>query len=427
VEVEAGAGQLDEDWLLSTRLAFYWFEEVDQVGCRPTGSPPEPCTTSVKAAAQLPVRFELVDQDPSDAEVVRTEDWDEPGDYFRLVRFLEYGRPHETLYARFGELGGVVLGHGTIANGYLNTVTTGDFHPGFRASANSTYGGLQVALNDVTSPHVIGLRGHVRPFRPSSFWHRLAIGVSAVSDFRAPVRLASCDGDTCGVGVRTDPAVEERTPVTLVGADVELAAVDTENWHLLPYIDLNVGGGFGGHLGTTLVASIAEEWTTELRLEGRLIGPDYLPDYFGPLYEIERFRFSGWDAPVAAPKARVAASREETAYGGYGQLAVRWAEYASLALAFSEHTATDDASAWIRLSVTPPGPVTVGAYWAKLNVDPSELTELDDSLFVSEARIAVWGPLYVHGRYDRLFQLEIDGSYVATHEWNAGAGAVFSF
>lgn len=425
VEVEAGVGQLDEDWLLSTRLAFYWFDEVGEVGCRPDAT--DPCTTTVKAAAQLPLRFELIDDEPSDAEVIRSEDWDEPGDYFRLVRFLEYGRPHETLYARFGELGSVLIGHGTIANGYLNTVTTGDFHPGLRASANTTYGGLHVVVNDVTAPHFLGLRGFVRPFDRASFWHRFAVGVSAVSDFRAPVQLAECSGAPCTVGVRARPVVDERSAVTLVGVDFELAAVDTETWHVLPYVDLNIGGGPGGHLGTSVQATLGEDWRTELRVEGRLVGPGYLPDYFGPLYEIERYRFAGWGSAIAAPKARIAASRDETTYGGFGQLSVAWSDYASLSMAFAEHAETEDASAWVRLSVTPPGPVTLGAYWARLNTEPSSLGELDDSLFVSEARIAVWGPLYLHGRYDRLFRLDLNGNYVAATEWNAGAGAVFSF
>jgi hypothetical protein len=425
LEIEAGVGELDEDWLLSTRLAFYWFDEVSGLGCEPgsTGA----CTTTVKAAAQLPVRFELVDDEPSDAEVIRSEDWDDPGDYFRFVRFLEYGRPHETLYARFGELGSIVIGHGTIANGYLNTITTDDFHPGFRASANTTYGGLHLVINDVTAPHFLGVRGHVRPFGRTSYWNRLAIGVTAVSDFRAPLELAQCAEGPCTVGVRTRPEVSERGAATVVGLDVELAAIDTENWQVLPYVDVNAGQGFGAHLGTSAQARFGEEWTTELRLEARAIGPKYLPDYFGPLYEIERFRFSGWGSPVAAPKARVAASRAGTTYGGFGQLAVRWADYASLALAFSDHGESDDSSAWLRLSITPPGPVTLGAYWARLNTDPAKFAELDDALFVSEARVAIWGPLYVHGSYDRLFRLDLAGNYVAAQAWNAGAGAVFSF
>lgn len=420
-EAEVGFGQLDEDWLLTTRLGLLWFDEVAAVGCRDVEA--ERCVAPVRVALNLPIRFEVVDAEPRDDEIVRTEDWDDPGDFLRLVRFVQIGEKYQPLYARAGELGPVMLGHGTITNGYLNTITVGDFSPGIEAAVNTAYGGLQAFLDDYTRPAVLGLRGFVRPwgFGERGFLHRFALGVSAVSDFSAPIAVESGDP------VRGQPVVSESTSFTVAGVDLELTPVDTDVVELLTYADVNFALGVGAHLGTTLRVAFHEDWAASLRVEGRLLGSQYIPDYFGPLYHLERYRLAGWGAPSPAPKARVAASREGTAYGGLAQLGVAWKDFVSLSLAASDHSGEGDTSAWLRLSVTPPGPFTIGVYWARLHTDPKDLLRLDGTLFAAESRFTVWGPIYLHGRYDRLFRLSRTGAHVPAVEWTAGVGAALPF
>ena len=410
LEAELGVGRLAEDTLLETRLVFL---ATDEIGATP-----------VRAVIQAPLRFELVDDVPSDDELVRMEDWDDPGDFFRIARLLEYGRPHEPFHARFGELGALVLGHGTIVNGYNNNVVLSDFSPGLQVAANTAYGGIQTALDDVTAPHLFALRGYVRPWGfldPEAWGHRLSVGVSAASDFGAPVRLTQCQG--CEIGFFSEPPVDESSPVTVAGFDADLSLVDDGRWRVLPYADFNVGLGVGGHAGISVALEATEVLEVALRAEGRLFRGDYIPDYFGPIYEVERFRTTGWGAPVAAPKARVAATRDGVHHGGFGQLSVNWSEVGSLALAAAEHDGAGDTSAWLRLSLTPPAPFVLGAYLLHVNTDPEELLELEGLLVVTETRVTVWGPFYVHGRLNRLWQLTLSGAYEPALEWMAGIGA----
>lgn len=433
-EAEIGIGQLGNDWLLTTRLGFLYFDEVGGIGCGAPelGAPAtERCTAPIGVGLQIPIRFEVVDQAPTDDDVVRTEDWDEPGDFFRIVRFVEYGRRHQPLFVRFGELGGVVLGHGSVVNGYMNTVTAGDFNPGIELAANTAYGGINLMLNDVSRPEIFGGRAFVRPWGfgdQTRWWHRFAVGLTAVSDVTAPVELDRCEpGELCDpLGYfGAEPDVSATEPVTVVGIDAEVAVVDNDHVEFLPYLDLNASLGFGAHLGAALRVAIGDHWATSLRLEGRALGPNYMPGYFGPLYQLNRFRTGGWGTQVAAPKARIAASQDDAAFGAFGQLGLSWREYASLSFAMSEHDGPSDASAWLRLTVTPPGPFTMGAYWAKQNVDPVNFLKLDGALLATEARLTIWGPLYVHGRFDRLWQLTPDARYEPTNEWTAGFGAAF--
>ena len=412
LEAEVGAGQQAEDSLLEARLSLIAADEF-------RGTP-------VRAVVQLPLRFELLDAAPRDDEIVRSEDWDDPGDFFRIARLLEYGRPHLPLHARFGEVGGLVLGHGTIVNGYNNNVVLGDFSPGAQLAANTAYGGIQTALDDVTAPHLFALRGYVRPWGfgdRESFGQRFSVGVSAASDFGAPAILRECPG--CEVGFLSEPAVEERSPVTIAGLDVDLSLVDDGRWRILPYADLNVGLGTGGHAGVSVALLATDSLELALRAEGRLFGGAYIPDYFGPIYEVERFRTTGWAAPIAAPKARVAASRSGTHTGGFGQLSLDWRNVGSLAIAAAEHDGDQDTSAWVRLSVTPPGPIVFGAYVLRVNADPDTLLDLDGLLVVTESRVTLWGPLFLHGRVHRLWTLSVGREYRPATDWSAGAGASF--
>ena len=418
LELEVGVGAVDEDWLLTTRLGFFWFTQTTSPGCVEGD-----CTAPVKAALGAPIRWQLTDDDPKDGGAIRQTDWDDPGDFFRIARFLQFGESHQTLYARFGELGAVDLGHGTIAGGYLNTLTIGDFNPGFEAAANTRYGGLQVFLDDVTRPRVFGLRGHVRPwgFGESRFLGRLSFGLSAVSDFAAPLTVATGDP------VRGAPVVEEAESVTIVGLDIDLTTVETDTSEWWFYADGNAGVGLGAHLGTVLRLGFGEWWIS-VRAEGRAVGENYLPNYFGPFYRVQRYQMVGWGRQRPQPKRVLAElDRRQALLGAMGQLSVSWRELVTLDVSAAEHGGPADTSAWIRLSFAPPGPFSAGVYWAQPAADADALLDWESSLLAAEARVAVFGPLYVHGRVDHLFRLEADGTYVPALDWSAGAGASLSF
>ena len=52
---------------------------------------------------QVPLNL-LVWEYQDDSTVIRQEDWDEPSDFFRMIRYVQYGHKRDPLYARFGTL-----------------------------------------------------------------------------------------------------------------------------------------------------------------------------------------------------------------------------------------------------------------------------------------------------------------------------------
>jgi len=178
VSGEVDFGQLDEDAYVTPRVDYGLRVWKDDPRCVDPA-----CDVAFDMLLSAPVRLRVIDAQPADAGVLREEDWDEPSDYARIVRHVEYGNPNGPLHARLGELGPLVIGHGSIMNSYFNVVTPDVYEAGLHLNANTRYGGLQLMLDDVLQPTVFGIRGYVRPWGQAAAnpWTRLSIGVSAVA------------------------------------------------------------------------------------------------------------------------------------------------------------------------------------------------------------------------------------------------------
>ena len=147
--VDAGIGKVDEDWFLTTRMQFGLAFPAPRLGC---GESQSSCSTQLKVNFNVPVRWRVIDNDPQNDSLIREEDWDEISDYFKILRVIEYGRKTEPLHVRLGELGSLVIGHGTIMNGYYNVVTTDNFAWGMNLNVNTVYGGVEFMLDNFVQP-----------------------------------------------------------------------------------------------------------------------------------------------------------------------------------------------------------------------------------------------------------------------------------
>ena len=429
---ELGFERLGEDYYVTIAGKFELKLPVPKIGCG--GVTSEGCTTRFRVGVQAPFRLRAIDRAPTSDSLLRSEDWDEVGDYLEVVRYVEYGRPAERLHTRIGELGSVVVGHGTIVNHYHNVVTPDHFRLGLNAHWNEPFGGASLLVNDLAGPAILGSRVYVRPWHlvdESSWMTRLAVGMSIVSDVQAPVQLQRDPNDQPIVGPSRFPEVSERRPTAIGGLDVELKVVDTKVVGLTPYTDANhhFGLGSGLHSGFLFEVAPFEKLRFSSRLEYRLLGPRYLPHYYGPLYEIDRFQFTGWGTLLPEPKLRVAADpRDRVLHGGYGELTAQVLEIVSVTGAYADHMGP--ANSWARLSahVSAFERFQLGLFYFKRGVeDFGNLFEREGAFVVGEGRFGVYGPLYLKAAYSRLWQLRDDGTYKPIDRWNLGVGASFTF
>lgn len=424
---EAGIGQIDEDTIVTTRAVAGMSLGVPTVGCEPG----RPCETLLRFALQAPIRLVVADAPPEQDGLIRAEDWDRPGDYLRILRTLSYGRPEEALHFRGGELTLRTLGHGTIVDGYTNVLRPDRFEFGLTSNINTRYGGLEFLLDDVTEPQVVGGRLFVRPWgftESNDFLRSVAMGFTLMTDVHAPTTLA-VTGDSYEVAEDGQPVVEEAETTYAAGFDLEFGSANSSAFTLTHYFDGNiVGESPGFHVGTLADIAITPRFELALRGEIRALGRGYIPAYFSPLHEIDRFTYLGWGVDLPAPKRRVAASITDSSVGGLIGFDVRILPWFMLGASYAGHRGVANDNLTLSLDVGPVGPVRLGAYYFRQNFDSfSEAFDLDGSLAVGEVRSAIWGPLYAFGTYMRSWRLQPDAGYVTVDDWNVGAGASFTF
>ncbi len=376
------------------------------------------------------------DNEPETEDRFRNDEWDEPSEYLRLVRSAEYGTPWDGLYWRLGELSNVRIGHRSIVDNYINTLEVDRFQWGLHANVNTVYGGTETLIDNVTRPELIGTRLYVRPWAfidRSSLAYRLAFGVSIFGDVNAPAALATASDGRYLVDEDGDFVVEREESTGVLGFDVEMTAVQTDRISLTPYTDANVhlGQGAGWHLGTFFGAQLTDTVVTDVRAEYRLLGRDYLPTYFGPLYEIERFAYLPISSsPTRLPKLQWIRTGQEDSvrHGWLVELGVNVANMVRVAASIADHGGDDNTSAWIYVAVPALDRVQFAAWYANTRFQgASELFNLDNALATVEARVMLTQWLFVTGQLNRRWQLDTDGDYQPIDDFAVGAGASFSF
>jgi len=154
-----------------------------------------------------------------------------------------------------------------------------------------------------------------------------------------------------------------------------------------------------------------------------------LPEYVGPLYEIDRYQVFGWGVLLPTPKLRVAADpRSEPVLGGYGELTARLFDAVALSTAYSDHEGPSNANLKVSLRADPIDRIRLGAIYYKHNFDGfGDLVAEEGTFIVTESRARIAGPLYAKAAYSLLWRLEDSGVYRPIPRWNLGVGASWGF
>ena len=382
-----------------------------------------------------PLNLRTVDEDPQNDGVVRREDWDEPSEWFRILRFVEMGHPRKgPIYARYGELVAGTVGHGTIIDAYYNSIDLDHYQGGLAFRLDLGPFGGELIADNLADPSLLGTRLFARPFRiatgATGLLGRLTTGVSIVTDLFAPTRAILDDDKVQEISdVGIPQATREGT--TLVGFDIELPLLDSDELVVMPYLDLNshIGAGAGTHLGVLNLWEPSPSFRMSIRLEGRLLGTGYLPGYVSPLYEVERFRYRN-----GVPKLAYARSDEADAFNGGGMVEIGATIYDSVVVRgrYEGSGRPSDDGLWLQASLPYLGPFRMQATYLKRNADSFEsLFDLDGAMLVADARYKVYGPLVAQALFSREWRVKRDGpergAYDTIDTWEVGVFGEFEF
>jgi hypothetical protein len=441
-------------------------------------------TFSIKKVAfglHAPLRIRVIDrEDPSidnaearaasgDETWYREEDWDDVSDWFRILRFFQYGNPHERVYVRLGELVAATVGHGTIVNRYYNTLDLNHYYMGLRTNLNLKGWGVEFLVNDLTYWNVLAARAYIRPLalgkkQRARILQGLGFGVTYAMDHHAPTRTLpkNLPANDPGEEAFVEPG---SAAAWFIGLDMEWELVRKKMLGLTPYLDVNffrdLGAGF--HLGLLTEINAAKSQFT-IRLEYRIAGAQYGPGYFNTMYDLEKWSFveipgardragtmcrtsPRWrkltDEDYADNCARCGSYPKYSYYdlgddygyldrrhGFYGELYMNILGLVGIGGIYEDYQGPDNANVTVRADLPQIAGVKLAAYFTRRNFDGwDEFFSLENALLVAEGRWNFWGPLYAYFLYSSSWEAPANREWddqtelVRRDNWNVGLGA----
>jgi hypothetical protein len=277
---------------------------------------------------------------------LRSQDYSNPSDYARILRFLTYGRKEDQFYLNVSQLFAASIGHGAIVRRYSGNVDTNITRVGAQVDAYGRYGGIESYVGDVVQPqHFLAGLVFLKPlgwmdgaYRDTLGW--TSIGLSTGVDFQAPYQLdRGANGyplvgsdDVCPTQKAAaecdsgEPISAQTRRAQVVGADLETKVVKTEGSDIKPYLDYSKllsidnpipgepaqgGGGWTlGFLGRFNTGDVKVH-AFRVVVEGRYFDGNYVPGYFDTFYEVQKYQYITGAADTSyEPKLRTILDRD---------------------------------------------------------------------------------------------------------------------
>ncbi len=208
---------------------------------------------------------------------IRTKDWDESYDYFRMIRYIRYGWKGDKFYSKVGALDGARLGHGFIMNYYTNQVDYDERKLGLEFDLDFGTFGFESVTSNLGRLEIIGGRAYVRPLQQ-------VISVPIIKNITF--------GATYVTDTDPDQHRDSKDKVSVYGGDVELPVIDTRIIWTGLYADYakisDYGSGKAVGIGFQF-KNLFGLLQIETRFERRWLGKEFLPSFFDAFYEIDRF------------------------------------------------------------------------------------------------------------------------------------------
>lgn len=393
----------------------------------------------------LPLRLRIIDNDPQNADdlgsILRKEDWDEPADFLRVLRYVYVGDPSKTgpFYLRLGELSGLSVGHGTIVHRYYNGFDLDRWRVGTNLAVNIGAFGAEAVVGDLARPADAALAGGRFTVRPLTLAmgdevplaDRLVFGVSIMTDPTAPTALQRTPTGGTEIDEDKHPIVLREETLPILGADVGYELLRGSPLSITPYIDLNritaVDDGLGLHIGILWglrVPLVLDTFLVDLRTEYRRVSGDYTAPYFNTVYEVERY-----ESPPGSGTPKLAALRNQTGLPGkngvFFDILAGLPQFIYVGGEFIDYDGgQNDGSLRLSLEVPVLEFVQFSAFYYRVNISGlDDLFALDDrSAVVAEAKIPLYYIFTLNLRWWRLWQAVEPEGYQAVDDWSVGVG-----
>jgi hypothetical protein len=223
---------------------------------------------------------------------LRKEAFNETSDYLSIIRYVRYGNKKDPVFVKIGALDYYTLGHGSIMYMYNNSPSYDSRKIGLVADIDFDKYGFESIYSDLSQGGILGMRGYVRPLQFTDMADipvigKMEIGATFAGDFNNNAGIISAHKDSTNTLIITN----KQNSVDIFGFDLGFPLISQDIFNLTYYIDYAKIINYGNGVSTGLIANLNGLGIIDIsaKLERRWNGNQYLPTYFDPLYEIERF------------------------------------------------------------------------------------------------------------------------------------------
>jgi len=376
----------------------------------------------------------------ANAGSLRSEDWNEPGEYLRFIRYLRLGHKEDHLFLNLSQYSSTTIGHGALMRRYNVNVDPDSTRLAFELDMYNDYAGFELVSNSLIDWDLFGVLGFIKPlslFLDGTLARSLSLGVTYLADRHAPVSLATQQQPANPLYLLGDdrPQVSSSAFLHAVGVDMELKVVKTRSVDIKPYLDYSwfmpatpsgsnppqAEGGGGFTLGVLGRFNFGSEPVHALRAiaEFRSFSSTYLPGYFDTFYEVQKFiantRYSDYAGAGQLPPTKfsdvfVDRRGEGRHLGFYLELTYAVVDWAALTVALEGSDARSGNNFLAHLEVPALGWLQFFASYFHRGADSlgDIFTSGGDRIAFAAVRLRVLPFLFCNFRYHYTFELRDD-------------------
>ncbi|MBN2802573.1 MAG: hypothetical protein JXR91_05730 [Deltaproteobacteria bacterium] len=370
-----------------------------------------------------PFRFRIYDKSPDNDTGLRSEDWDDPSDWARILRSIDYNRKFTDggIALHIGELNGVSMGHSTIVSSYFNSTDMDYYQGGATLGVDVKGNGIEFLMNNFVSPSIFSGRTFVAPFAwfvKSQIARRFRAGFDFMVDS----------------GVRGTVFPGNKTSLFIAGGDLEFGFVKTKRADVAVRVDVNGVKGSGGvHAGiaSSILLSPKKDAVLNIMGEYRYAGANYYPALLNPFYDYNRRYFTV--DPVTDDKNTFVehldnpSVKKRSSHGFAADLALSIASIFKAGVHFDYQS--NNRPIWImfKLELSPVERFSLRAFLAGQDIYGKGDLFSSDSLIGTSLQIKIIGPLFAFAEYQRRYRAILSGNTSTANEISGGVSVSFSY
>jgi len=212
--------------------------------------------------------------------------------YLAKINYIRWGLKGDPLFLKLGSFDDVTLGDGFIVGGYTNMYfLPQDRHFGLEADVDGAlfsfpYVGTETFAGNLALMDVLGGRFYIRPLAGTD--------AAVLKDMQVGATLAVDTASVNPLQSSTEPAaVAPGSPVYAYGGDIRFplfAIKDTASMIAFTDVAAIQSQTIGGAVGVS--GRLVSIFTYGAQL--RLMQASFIPDYFGPLYDVSRQTYASY-------------------------------------------------------------------------------------------------------------------------------------